>query len=134
MPLNELMQAITLIFGQLGEYTLQDANNEVDFPAIILGDVDVEVIEDKTKEGYKITLEYVTGSKYNGKKETQDMLNYIYRVQNILDTDIKTVADFKLDIIKIENLGTINTQESAGDGEQKTIMGKAIYSYFLTKI
>lgn len=132
MPLNELLQAIYNRFNQLGEFELQDVNNEVTFPAIVLSDIDVEQAEDKANPGYIITINYTTGSIYSGKKETHEMLNYIFRVQNILDEEIKTVGDYKLDFIKILKLADIKT-EKLNDGEQ-IIHGTASYSYYLSKI
>lgn len=132
MPVNELLKEITRIFKELGDYPLQDVKNEVSFPAIVLSDTSVEIVEDKTKEGYIITLTYSTGSEYKGKKETADMLNYVYRVQNILDEQVKTVDGFNLDFIKIITLMDIK-EESIGDGET-IVSGTAVYSYYLTKI
>ena len=56
MPVNELLREIFRIFEELGEYKLQDSNSEVEFPAIILSDIVTEPVEDKTKEGYIVTL------------------------------------------------------------------------------
>ena len=131
MPVNELLREIFRIFEELGEYKLQDSNSEVEFPAIILSDIVTEPVEDKTKEGYIVTLTDSTGSEYEGKKETAEMLNYVYRVQNILDEQAPDIGDFKLDFIKIITLMEIKKEEI---GEGETIMsGTAVYSYYLTK-